>query len=480
MKNGWIKLQRGLLEHGIFQDGDLLRVWLYCLLQASYRQVQLPLGRQVIQLQPGQLLFGRKAVSQRLQMSEGQLRHIMQQLVELGSISVVSTNRYSIVTVVNWDTYQQENMQTAFPFDCDFLEDDGYPEDIAGQDIESTFISSLLQPAESQLEIGSGQGLADFENVKKADLQPAVSHKQEKNIQENNKKENKYNKNKRKQKIKKTTRHETKAEQEKDKSEKDREEKQKVKNNTAIIRLDSAAKKTQQNKLENACHFAVTDAAREKTAGKDQRNAGLEQPAKKEKRASVYLLAKRDTAAAQTGGMDVCYAHAYTMEMAKPNAVLSQDDVRQLERLFLQQKTGQIVVPTDPRTVDELAERKSSAALRKQQAVPIALHNQDIVFEKRGQNQAQVQEAREMFDRLWSQYPVQLGRHKIGDKQITLLAAEGEQAVEAAIRNYCRIKQGCAKQYWMHGSSFFNGGYRDYLPQAQNWNKTEVLWEGLI
>ena len=116
MSNGWVKLHRGLLEHGIFRDAAVLQVWMYLLLRASYREQKLAIGRQVIFLQPGQLLYGRKAVSEKLSMGEGKLRGIMEMLEQSGSITVESSNRYSVVTIVNWMEYQQGESAPEFPF----------------------------------------------------------------------------------------------------------------------------------------------------------------------------------------------------------------------------------------------------------------------------------------------------------------------------------------------------------------------------
>ena len=106
MSNGWVKLHRGLLEHRIFRDAEVLQVWMYLLLRASYREQKLAIGRQMILLQPGQLLYGRKAVSEKLGIGEGKLRGIMELLLQNGSIMVESTNRYSVVTITNWMAYQ--------------------------------------------------------------------------------------------------------------------------------------------------------------------------------------------------------------------------------------------------------------------------------------------------------------------------------------------------------------------------------------
>ena len=109
MTQGWIRVDRSLLEHGIFADGDLLRVWMYCLLKANHKARKVPVGRQMVELQPGQLLYGRKAVSQQLNMGEGKLRAVMGQLVQCGSIEMGQQGRQSVVTVVNWNFYQKDN-----------------------------------------------------------------------------------------------------------------------------------------------------------------------------------------------------------------------------------------------------------------------------------------------------------------------------------------------------------------------------------
>lgn len=183
MTKGWIKLHRGLLEHGIFQEESLLRVWMYCLLQASYREMRIPVGRQTVHLQPGQLLYGRKAVSQRLNMSEGKLRHVMQQLEEMGAVSVASTNRYSVVTIVNWKQYQQETGKTEFPFDCDFLDEEPTETEPDSFDdaLSITGKDYNLQLAEESLQITSANGFQERKVVESQALQPTVGHKQEEN-----------------------------------------------------------------------------------------------------------------------------------------------------------------------------------------------------------------------------------------------------------------------------------------------------------
>ena len=201
MSNGWVKLHRGLLEHGIFRDAEVLQVWMYLLLRASYREQKLAIGRQVIRLQPGQLLYGRKAVSDKLSMGEGKLRGIMEMLEQSGSIVVESTNRYSVVTIVNWMEYQQGEGAPEFPFDVDFFDDEPLsfePEQCRGEYYSS---APKPEPTEHQLEMQSVSGFALDDDDDFMDFQPTENHIQEDNNKiKNNIKDNKIKKYKIKKK----------------------------------------------------------------------------------------------------------------------------------------------------------------------------------------------------------------------------------------------------------------------------------------
>ena len=183
MSNGWVKLHRGLLEHGIFRDAAVLQVWMYLLLRASYREQKLAIGRQVIGLQPGQLLYGRKAVSEKLSMGEGKLRGIMEMLEQCGSIVVESTNRYSVVTIVNWMEYQQGESTPEFPFDVDFFDDEPLsfePEPCRGS-YQLSVTEPKPEPTERQPEMQSVSGFALDEDDDFTDFEPTENHIQEKN-----------------------------------------------------------------------------------------------------------------------------------------------------------------------------------------------------------------------------------------------------------------------------------------------------------
>ncbi len=69
------------------------------------------------------------------------------------------------------------------------------------------------------------------------------------------------------------------------------------------------------------------------------------------------------------------------------------------------------------------------------------------------------------FERLWELYPKKRGKDKIKKSAIDELHKIGFEKIAKAIENYeAEIKRNkIAERYIMYGSTFFNGGYKDYL-----------------
>ena len=111
---GWISVHRKLLEDGWLQNHKQLTLWLYLLLRASHKAhvVSLNINRNnewmtiEQELEPGQLIFGRKAAARATGMSEQNVRTIIKRLERRGSVQVFPTNNYTIISIVNWSHYQ--------------------------------------------------------------------------------------------------------------------------------------------------------------------------------------------------------------------------------------------------------------------------------------------------------------------------------------------------------------------------------------
>ena len=104
--NGYIQLHRKLLDSAVFQNEKLLKLFIHCLLKASYKERETLIGDSIVHLEQGQFVTGRKALARDLNLSEQQVRTLISKLEKLNILHTKSTNKYSVVTVMNWEVYQ--------------------------------------------------------------------------------------------------------------------------------------------------------------------------------------------------------------------------------------------------------------------------------------------------------------------------------------------------------------------------------------
>lgn len=116
---GWIKLHRKLLENPIWEDPHYLKLWIYCLMKATHKEREVILGNQIIILQPGEFITGRKALSEdlnkgtkpKLKLNESTWWRYLNNLEKLQMLNIKKTNKYSVVTILNWNEYQESEHQ---------------------------------------------------------------------------------------------------------------------------------------------------------------------------------------------------------------------------------------------------------------------------------------------------------------------------------------------------------------------------------
>lgn len=107
--NGWIKLHRKITEWGWFTEPITLQVFLYLLCKASIKATEY----KGFSIEPGDCVIGRKALASQLDISERQVRTALEHLEQTGEIVKKSTNKFTVVTVVNWGLYQLDDCESA-------------------------------------------------------------------------------------------------------------------------------------------------------------------------------------------------------------------------------------------------------------------------------------------------------------------------------------------------------------------------------
>jgi hypothetical protein len=99
---GWIRLHKKLIGWGWYADGNTLRVFLHLLLTANYKPSEF-LGRTIDR---GQAVFGLQSLADVLKLSVRQVRVALEHLKTTGEVTIETTNRFSIATLVKYSDYQ--------------------------------------------------------------------------------------------------------------------------------------------------------------------------------------------------------------------------------------------------------------------------------------------------------------------------------------------------------------------------------------
>lgn len=102
--NGFIKIDRKMLEWEWYTNKNTKSVFLHCLLLANwedgtYRGRIIPRGSFVSSI---------KLLAAELNLTENEVRTALKHLIETGEISKKSTNKYTIFTVEKYNLYQGE------------------------------------------------------------------------------------------------------------------------------------------------------------------------------------------------------------------------------------------------------------------------------------------------------------------------------------------------------------------------------------
>jgi predicted transcriptional regulator len=105
---GWIKLHRSLLDSSFSKDPEYAWLWVVLLLRANHKELSFIFNNRPIVLNEGQLIVGRKKLSEETGINEHKIFRAMKCFESAGQIEQQSTNKFTLVTILNWGKYQGE------------------------------------------------------------------------------------------------------------------------------------------------------------------------------------------------------------------------------------------------------------------------------------------------------------------------------------------------------------------------------------
>ncbi len=101
-----MKIHRSILLHPVFQDSELLHLFLYCIAKANHRDGRLLWKGKESTLERGQFVFGRKSASKETGIKQSTIYRKMMILKTMEMIDIEPNNKFSTVTVLNYGKYQ--------------------------------------------------------------------------------------------------------------------------------------------------------------------------------------------------------------------------------------------------------------------------------------------------------------------------------------------------------------------------------------
>lgn len=105
---GWISLHRKFLGWEWFDKPEMVQMFIWLLLNANYTDKKW----RSIEVKRGQLIVTSPMIQEALNLSEQRTKTCIQRLKSTGEITTKSTNKYTIVTICNYDRYQPEDFSS--------------------------------------------------------------------------------------------------------------------------------------------------------------------------------------------------------------------------------------------------------------------------------------------------------------------------------------------------------------------------------
>ncbi len=109
-KDGWVKLYRKSFESQVWQNPHLWQLWCYCLIRANHQpnwvSVTTGKGETQVYVEAGQFIFGRFSAAKKLKAKPDATYKRLLKLKSMQNVTTQNKHHYTIVTVCNWDLYQ--------------------------------------------------------------------------------------------------------------------------------------------------------------------------------------------------------------------------------------------------------------------------------------------------------------------------------------------------------------------------------------
>lgn len=108
LESGYIRLYRSFLTWEWYTDSNTKDLFLHLILTANWE----PKKWKGITVERGQRVYSRASLARETRLSERNIRTALNHLISTGEVTNQTTPQYSIITIKNYDLYQQATSET--------------------------------------------------------------------------------------------------------------------------------------------------------------------------------------------------------------------------------------------------------------------------------------------------------------------------------------------------------------------------------
>ena len=103
--NGFIKINRSMLNWEWYDDTITVRVFLHLLLSANFKATKW----HGVELSPGDLITSYNSLAKKLKVGVRTIRTVINKLKATNEITTKATSQYTVISIVNWAKFQNTN-----------------------------------------------------------------------------------------------------------------------------------------------------------------------------------------------------------------------------------------------------------------------------------------------------------------------------------------------------------------------------------
>lgn len=111
MYRGYVKTYRALKDWCYFRNSSAVHLLTFIILEANYKPEKKQFGKELIIVQPGQLLTGRKFLSSNTGISESSIERWLKKFEECGEIEQRKSTKNRLITLLKWEQFQESEQQ---------------------------------------------------------------------------------------------------------------------------------------------------------------------------------------------------------------------------------------------------------------------------------------------------------------------------------------------------------------------------------